>query len=226
MRARIRDLLDTRHYGRDGYVEYSDVRAYSEQVGEAVAAISSLTAAGHADDAVEVAREMIAALAKAYENVDDSSGYLGGVADDLGEVHLQACRIARPDPEKTAQWLVGHMLGETSYLPDICADDYHSVLGEAGVAKLRLLVTEALRRKPSGWAEKHLMQSLVRAEGDVDAIIAVYAADLWMAPPSRSRRMILVSVASGWGSARSGAAWSRDLCGRWVLKWCSYSART
>jgi hypothetical protein len=40
----------------------------------------------------------------------------------------------------------------------------------------------------------------------------------WMAPPSRSHRMILVSVVSGWGSARSGAAWPRDLCGRWVLK--------
>src|SRR5262249_20351305 len=30
----------------------------------------------------------------------------------------------------------------------------------------------------------------------------------------------------GLGSARSGAAWARDLYGRWVLKWCPYSART
>lgn len=178
VRATIRDLLDTRHYGRDGYVEYSEARAYSEQVGEAVAAISSLTATGHADDAVEVAREMITALARAYEKVDDSSGYLGGVAHDVGEVHLQACRIARPDPEKTAQWLVDHMLGETSYLPEICVEDYHSILGQAGVAKLGLLVTQACRRNPSGWAEKHLMHSLVRAQGDVDALIALYAAEL------------------------------------------------
>jgi hypothetical protein len=27
-----------------------------------------------------------------------------------------------------------------------------------------------------------------------------------------------MSVVSGWESARSGAAWPRDLCGRWVLK--------
>jgi DNA-directed RNA polymerase sigma subunit (sigma70/sigma32) len=36
----------------------------------------------------------------------------------------------------------------------------------------------------------------------------------WITPPSRSFRMILVSVILGWGSARSGAAGSRDLCGR------------
>ncbi|MGH3869847.1 MAG: hypothetical protein ACRDQ4_27860 [Pseudonocardiaceae bacterium] len=62
VRARIRDLLDTRHYGRQGYVDYSQARAYSDQVSEAVVAISSLTTAGHAQDAVTLAREMIAVL--------------------------------------------------------------------------------------------------------------------------------------------------------------------
>jgi uncharacterized Zn finger protein len=178
VRARIRDLLDTRHYGRHGYVEYADAWAYSEQVGEAVEAIRALTEAGHADQAVAVARETIVALARVYENVDDSSGYLGGVADELGEVHLHACQTAGPDPVATAEWLVGHMLGPASYLPEIDADDYHDVLGETGISRLRELVTAAWRRNPSGWAEKRLMESLVRAEGDVDAIIAVYAADL------------------------------------------------
>jgi cadmium resistance protein CadD (predicted permease) len=48
----------------------------------------------------------------------------------------------------------------------------------------------------------------------------------WITPPSRSRLMILMSVVSGWGSARSGAAWPSVRCGRWVLKWVSYSAST
>lgn len=205
VRARIRDLLDTRYYGRHGYVEWADARAYSEQVGEAVEAISSLTGAVPADQAVEVARETIVALARAYENVDDSSGYLGGVADELGEVHLQACQAARPDPVKTAEWLVGHMLGAASYLPEISADDYHDILGEPGIARLRELVTVAWRRNPSGWAEKRLMESLVRAEGDVDAIIAVYAADL---SATGSTHLAIARELDGADRAGEALAWA------------------
>ena len=48
----------------------------------------------------------------------------------------------------------------------------------------------------------------------------------WRRPPSRSCRMTSISASTGSGSARSGLACFRDRCGRWVLKWASYSART
>jgi hypothetical protein len=48
----------------------------------------------------------------------------------------------------------------------------------------------------------------------------------WRRPPSLSRRMALISASTGSGSARSGLAWFRARCRRWVLKWASYSART
>lgn len=48
----------------------------------------------------------------------------------------------------------------------------------------------------------------------------------WFAePPSRSRRVILISALTGSGNARGGLAWSRVRCGRCWLKWDSYSVR-
>lgn len=178
VRARIRDLLDTSAFSRYGYVEYADAVAYSDQVGEAVAAIRALVRSGRAEQAVDVARETVGVLAAAYENVDDSDGHLGGIADDLGEAHLEACRAARPDPQQTAAWLFRHLTGENSHLPEIDISEYHDVLGGSGRAHLRTLTAEAWTRNPSGWAVKQLMRDLVRAEGDVDAIVSVYAADL------------------------------------------------
>jgi hypothetical protein len=45
-------------------------------------------------------------------------------------------------------------------------------------------------------------------------------------PPSPSRRVILMSASTGSGSARSGVACFSARCGRWLLKWDSYSVRT
>lgn len=178
MRARIADLLAVGRFSRYGHVEYADAHAYADQAGEAVAAISALTTGGQAGQAVVLAREAIRLLGEASDQVDDSDGHLGEVAADLGEAHLGACRAASPDPKEIAEWLVGHLLGGLSHLPEIDLEDYRSILGETGLARVRELAQEAWRRRPSGWAEKNLMQDLVKAEGDVDALIAVYAADL------------------------------------------------
>jgi uncharacterized Zn finger protein len=178
VRERIADLFNTDGFGRYGYVEYRDAYTYASQAGEAVAAIRSLTAAGHASQAALLAREAIRLLADAYDQVDDSSGAVGGVAADLEEAHREACGASGVDPLETAEWLAGHMLGAWSYLPDVEFDDYRDLLGEAGRARFRNLVAEAWRRNPSGWAEKYLIQRMIKDEGDVDALVAVLAADL------------------------------------------------
>jgi uncharacterized Zn finger protein len=91
LRARIITLLDTTAFGRYGYVEYRDAAGYAAQVGEAVAALGSLTAAGKASHAVLLAREAIGLLREAYDQIDDSSGAVGAVAADLGTAHQEAC---------------------------------------------------------------------------------------------------------------------------------------
>ncbi|MCX5203130.1 hypothetical protein OG897_16940 [Streptomyces sp. NBC_00237] len=178
VRERVRALLDPAPFASYGYVEFADAHAYGQQASEAVTALRTLIADGRAALAVTLSREAMAALHRAYEDIDDESGSVGSVAQELAEAHLEACRAARPDPLETAEWLVRHLLGSEYDVFDADPVDYREVLGTDGLARLRQLATEAWRRKPSGWAEKHLMERLVKAAGTVDELIAVYAADL------------------------------------------------
>ncbi|MFI6208884.1 SWIM zinc finger domain-containing protein [Streptomyces sp. NPDC051041] len=179
VRARVRELLDTSPFARYGYVEYADARAYADQAGQAVSAIGALTGSGRAADAVTLAREAMRLLAEAVESVDDSDGRLGQVGADLAEAHLEACRAARPDPEELARWIVGHVLGDSDDgLTDVDPLDYADVLGVEGMALVRKLAVEAWRGNRRGWAEKHLLERLAKAGGDIDTVIAVHAAAL------------------------------------------------
>ncbi|WP_420802672.1 hypothetical protein [Streptomyces cavernae] len=118
-------------------------------------------------------------LAEAVESVDDSDGWLGQVGADLTDAHLDACRAALPAPEELARWLVGHAHGDVDDgLTDIDPLTYEEVLGEGGMAFLRKLAVGAWRGNRRGWAEKYLMERPAKAGGDVDAVIAVHAADL------------------------------------------------
>ncbi|RCH68955.1 hypothetical protein DT019_09985 [Streptomyces sp. SDr-06] len=178
VRERVMAFLDVRPFARYGYVEYEDAGAYAEQAAEAVDALRALASGGRADEAVVLAREAIRTLSQTYGEIDDSSGAVGDVGRDLADVHLQACNAARPDPVETAEWLVRHLLSDLNDVTDIDLVDYRKVLGPAGLARARELAAAALRRAPNGWAEKYLMERLVKAEGNVDALIAVYAAHL------------------------------------------------
>ncbi|MFB6807486.1 SWIM zinc finger domain-containing protein [Streptomyces sp. NPDC056387] len=179
VRERILSLLDTRPFARYGYVEYADAHAYAQLAVEAVTALRALTASGRASDAVEVAREALSALGRTYGEIDDSDGLVGDVAAGLAEAHLAACLAARPDPVQTAGWLVTHLLDDLNDATDIDLFAYHEVLGEPGLARARELVVAAWRANPKGWAEKYLMERLLKADGgSTDALIAVHAADL------------------------------------------------
>jgi uncharacterized Zn finger protein len=178
VRERVMAMLDVRPFARYGYVERGDAGAYARQAAEAVDALRALAAGDRAQEAVVLAREAIRALSQAYGEIDDSDGAVGDVARELAEVHLQACGTARPDPAETAEWLVGHLLSDLNDATDIDLVDYRKVLGPAGLARVRELATEAWHRAPNGWMERYLMERLVKAEGNVDALIAVYAADL------------------------------------------------
>lgn len=178
IRARMRELLDIGRFARYGYVEYADAHAYGEQAMQAVSVVAALTATGRAEDAISLSREAMRLLSDVQEAIDDSDGHLSQIGAALAEVHLDACRTARPDPDETARWLVGHVLSDLDDLTGIDPFDYEDALGERGMATVKELALAAWRRRRRGWAEKYLMERLAKASGDVDTVIAVHAADL------------------------------------------------
>ena len=123
-------------------------------------------------------RHALSAVLEALEQADDSDGWIGGSAQELADAHARACAAASVDPVELAGWLAGFVLGDGQMLSDFDAGAYDDALGGHGWAEYRRLITQAWQKNPSGWHEKYLMQELLRSAGDVDALVAMYAAEL------------------------------------------------
>jgi len=162
---------------RQGYVEYGEAFDYASGVSEAAEAIAGLIEAGDAADAIGIAREAIGLVCDAFEYVDDSSGVIGEAACELLAAHLRACEAAPPDPVSLAGYLCELLLhNDYGIAPDL--GDYADLLGDKGIAALRERVAAAYAQNPENWQARTLMESIAKAEGDVDTVVALYAADL------------------------------------------------
>jgi uncharacterized Zn finger protein len=174
VRSLVRRLL---RVGPRGFIEYEDAHDYAANVREAGQAIASLIDRGRAEEAVEIVREAIADGIDALESADDADGAIAEEVAALRPVHLRACRAARPDPTGLAVYLAGHNLTEDAEF-EFDVARYADVLGEAGAAQVYDAYRAAYGRNPRGAREKRLMEELIRAEGDVDALVALLAGDL------------------------------------------------
>jgi uncharacterized Zn finger protein len=205
VRARVGELLDVRGFSRYGSIEYADAQAYSSQVDEVVAVIDGLIDSRQAADAVSIAGYALSAVLEALEQADDSDGWIGGSAQELADAHARACTAAPVDPVELAGWLAGFVLGDGQMLSDFYAGAYDDALGGHGWAEYRRLITQAWQKNPSGWHEKYLMQELLRGAGDVDALVAVYAAELL---PSGYTHLMIAQEFDEVGRADEALEWA------------------
>ncbi|MDF2267420.1 hypothetical protein P2Q00_18555 [Streptomyces coacervatus] len=176
VRDRVKGLLDPGAFARGGYTDHDEAEAYERRIARAVTVLRALIAVGRAAEAVDGARWALWRLGEVYDLASGAEGPIPSLHDLLA-VHLRACRTARPDPEPTARWLVGHLLGPVGNVKRADPVDYRDVLGPAGMTRALDLATEAWRRDPTDEAVR-LRERLLKARGDVDALIAAYAADL------------------------------------------------
>jgi uncharacterized Zn finger protein len=156
-----------------GYAEYTEAAKYAYDVHKAAVAIGDLVEAGGARDAIEITRDAIDLLTEALQYVDRSSGWPGDVAGELLDVHLRACQAAPPDPVSLGGYLADLLLGESELEPYL--GDYTGLLGDDGLATVRERITAAYAEDPADWRAKSLMEAMAKADGDVDALIAIYA---------------------------------------------------
>jgi hypothetical protein len=162
---------------RSDYVDYYDANRHASDVDRAVTAIDDLIRAGGAANAIGIAREAIVLFTEACQLVDDVSGSAGDAANELLAVHLRACQAAPPGPATLGSYLAGLLLDdEYVFEPDL--DDYAELLGDQGAAVVRERIVTAYAENPASWRAKYLRESIARAEGDVDTVIAIYAAEL------------------------------------------------
>ncbi len=201
-----------------GFVGYREVPGYAQGIEDAIEAVETLLKDGHATEAMQVSDYALGAVHRAIERVDDSDGCVGGILYRIAELHLAACKKARPDPEALAQRLLELELKMDygDFRGSVAA--YAGVLGTRGLAKYRALA-EALwvnvptlmpgqdaGERGNRYAITMIMEALAATSGDLDEWIAVKSRDL-------SHAYVYLTIAEACAKARK-----HDLALTWAEK--------
>lgn len=174
-----------------GFVDYGSAYDYSRGIEETIDSIEELLKEGYAAPVIELAEHALQAVEDALGSVDDSDGYMGGILERLQELHLRACKAAKPDPEALARRLFAWELrtGWNTFYG--AAGTYAGVLGKSGLAVYRQLAEAEWAKVPALGPGKddpekysrrfritHIMETLAQETGDVEALVAVKKRDL------------------------------------------------
>jgi len=188
--AAIRKAID-RATRSGGFVDYRSARDFSLGIDQVVDSIAELLEAGCAAEVIELTEHALGKVEQATMSMDDSDGYMGGILHRLQELHLEACRAAKPDPEALAERLFDWEMRthfDTFYG---AASTYAELLGERGLAAYRRRAGAAWTRVPQAgpggkapeefgrrYRITHIMETLAQQSGDIAALVAVKARDL------------------------------------------------
>lgn len=172
-----------------GFVSWNEAYGFAQGLEEVIGAVEEHLGGGHGAEIVAFCEHALRRVEEAFEYVDDSNGELGGTKERLEELHLAACREARPDPRELAERLFRWELEGDWETFFGAVERYGDVLGESGIARYRELAEAAWAGEPElgpagrlPWSSRRyrlsrIMEDLARSEGDVDALVAVLARD-------------------------------------------------
>lgn len=171
-----------------GFIDWREVGTYAGNIDQVVDSLAELLQPDSAAMLVGLAEHAIEQIENALEQVDDSNGEIGGIVYRLGELHLKACTMAKPDPAALAERLFRF---ETTLPFGLCSFDaatYKTPLGKKGLQRYRELAeVEWHKIKPrtddKGYdthraSITRIMERLAEASGDVDELVAIKAKDL------------------------------------------------
>jgi uncharacterized Zn finger protein len=179
--------------GSDDFVNYREAYDYACGVEEVIETLEDFLRDGEAAKVIGLAEHGIAELARSLEHVDDSDGWLGGLLGRLQELHLEACRQARPEPTELAKRLFEAEMESSFDAFRRAAVVYADVLGEAGLARYRRLAEADWAKvsalgpgedDPNRYGQRYritsIMEALAQEDGDLEALVAVKTRDLSM----------------------------------------------
>lgn len=174
-----------------GFVHYRESYDFSRGIDQVVSSIEDLLKAGHASEVIELTEFALGKVEGAMLQMHDSSGYMGDILSRLQELHLAACREAKPDPEALAARLFDWEMRthfDTFYG---AAGTYADVLGERGLAAYRHCAAARWeqvpqvapgQKDPEEFGQRyritHVMETLARQTGDVEELVAIKARNL------------------------------------------------
>jgi len=171
-----------------GYVDWEEVGTFAGNLDQVADSLEELLKPDSAAALVELAEYAIERAENTLEQIDDSNGEISGVVYRLGELHLNACLMARPEPAGLAERLFRL---ETTLPFGVCSFDaatYGGALGKDGLRRYRELAEAEWRQvKPRDAKDSYdahreritrLMEQLAEASGDIEELVAIKSQDL------------------------------------------------
>lgn len=174
-----------------GFVDWRRMGDVARRIDQQLNVLDDWNTAGQSALVVTLAEYAADRVEGLIGKVDDSDGSISYLLTRIGEQHRKACALARPEPRELAKRLFKRECdGEWDTFRDAVVH-YADVLGETGIATFRRLAEAVWAKIPPLKPGQHefkydsdrfsitrIMENLARHEGDVDALVQVYARDL------------------------------------------------
>jgi uncharacterized Zn finger protein len=173
------------------FVDYDRMPEYTRGIESVVDSLRDLLKRGHTNAVRELTERALEQMESAMDHVDDSDGFMGGILIELQELHLSACREAKPDPSKLAKFLFEWEVGSDWEIFLGAAENYADVLGNVGLEEYRKLIEGKWTKVPAlapgekdsagdgkRWRITHMMEALARQTNDIEALVDVKSRDL------------------------------------------------
>lgn len=187
------------------FIGWREVGTFAGNIDEVVDSFAELFKPDTAGTLVELAEYAIERLENSLEQIDDSDGEIGAIVRRLGELHLKACTMARPEPTGLAERLFRFDMTLPFILWSFDVATYAAPLGKTGLRRYRELAEAEWRKvKPrdakDGYDARRfritrIMEQLAEASGNVEELVAIKARDL-------SSGYRYLDIAETWARAR------------------------
>ena len=176
-----------------GFVEYRKMRDWVQGIESVLDRIAGLIESGRAALVLQLLDHFFARMDEALRNIDDSDGGGGDMYAEACEIHLAACRQAKPDPIALARALFTREVDSEWEFFHGASEAYEDILGDVGLAEYRRLASKAWQEirplratrrqvQDDEFSARHvlgaILESFAERDGDVDGVIAIRAKDL------------------------------------------------
>lgn len=165
--AALRDAVD-RGLRTRRFLDYHESGTWAQAARPIVTELRNLEATAPSRELVELLQRAIGHVVKVIMHADDSDGAIGGLAQDLLDIHAKACDAGVADPARLAAWMIRFRFKDQDFFePDPVR--YAMALGERGLAAYRKALDDADAQDT--FAIRYARQRLVVLDRDLEAIV-------------------------------------------------------
>lgn len=173
------------------FVSWRDTYDYSRGVNRVLDQLRIMLNPKHAAEVIELTEYAMDLWEENIGSIDDSDGSMGMIRDDLHQLHLEACDLAKPEPVELAERLALRAINSEWEMFYNLYRTYSDIFGEAGRIRYREIVEAEWEKLPRiGPGEKdperygrsstleHMMLAIAEDSRDLDLAIRILSRDL------------------------------------------------